>query len=139
MNKVFCSVCRTAYDDLKIPLPKSGSNDDKVYQAFVKDGFDLWKNAVSRFNCHEKTQVHRTATSSIMSVKKTSVSQMISDQYLQSRRDARMYLINIFDTIRFLAVQNLPIKGHTEIESNFIQLLHFRSKDNALLKAWINL
>lgn len=136
-SKAFCSVCCKAYDELKIPLPKTGSNDDKVYQAFVKDGFDVWTNAVSRFNSHEKTQAHRKASSSIMSVQTTSITKMISDQCQQSKRHARNCLITIFETIRFLAVQNLPIRGHTEIGSNFIQLLHLRSKDNALLKAWM--
>lgn len=58
-NKAFCEVCREAFDKIKILLPKSGSNDDKVYEAFVKDGYDGWKNAISRFKSHEKTEVHR--------------------------------------------------------------------------------
>lgn len=62
---------------------------------------------------------------------------MISTQSTQARKDARHCLIKIFESIQFLAIQGLAIRGHCEEYSNFIQLLHLRSNDDATLKAWL--
>ena len=35
--------------------------------------------------------------------------------------------MHILQNIRFLARQGLPLRGHDEIESNFIQLLHLHN------------
>lgn len=136
-QKSYCSVCTEAYDVLKIQRSNTGANDDKSYNAFVKDGFNNWKKALEKFQSHEKNEFHRKASSSIMLVKTTQVSKLISDQALQSRKDARTCLTNIFESLRFLATQGIAIRGHTEIYSNFIQLLLLRATDRPLLKSWV--
>lgn len=62
---------------------------------------------------------------------------MVSDQNAQARIDARFCLFKIFETVKFLAMQGLPLRGHTEIRSNFITLLHLRATDCPLLKTWL--
>lgn len=89
----------------------------------MKDGFSNWEKARERFEAHERTDVYRQAVSSIYNQKKTDVSCMISNQLTKEKGEARFCLIKIFESIRFLAVQELPIRGHTEFNSNLIQLL----------------
>ena len=38
-------------------------------------------------------------------------------------------LMNIMQNLQFFGRQGIPIRGHTETESNFIQLLKLRSND----------
>lgn len=43
----------------------------------------------------------------------------------------------IFSSIRYLAVQGIALRGHTDDNSNFKQLLSLRSKDVTQLKSWL--
>lgn len=45
--------------------------------------------------------------------------------------------MKIVETVRFLATQGIPLRGHDEEKSNFLQLLSLRSKDIPLLKSWL--
>lgn len=136
--KAFCSVCTEAYNVLKIKVPDDGAYDQKSYNSFVKDGFSNWKHALDTFRSHERGSVHRKAVSSIVSHKKgQDVAKMISAKFVQEKKDARVCLLKIIESIRFLAVQGLALRGHTEDNSNFIQLLQLRSLDNPLLKSWM--
>lgn len=126
-NKVFCSVCMQAYKYLQIKRPITGFSDDLSYSTFVISGFYNFKKGIERFNNHEKCNVHRHAVTSIHSTKQESVLSMVSTQSGQARKDARFCLTKIFEIIRFLTIQGLPLRGHNEQNSNFIQLLYLRS------------
>lgn len=136
--KAKCSVCIEAYSVLKINVPNDGAYDQKSYNAFVKDGYSNWKHALDSFRSHERSNVHRKAVSSVISHRQgQDVSKMISAQYAQDKKDARFCLIKIIESIRFLAVQGLALRGHSEEKSNFTALLHLRSKDIPQLKSWL--
>lgn len=62
---------------------------------------------------------------------------MLSSQLMKDKKDARCCLMKIFQSIRFLAVQGIPLRGRKEENSNFVQLLHLRSLDQPLLNAWM--
>lgn len=126
LNKVFCTQCRECYVELKIAIPSSSLNDARIFESFVREGFSNWSKAQARLKSHEKSNFHRNAATSIMSRRTINVSNLLSKQLTQTRLDARHCLIKIFETIRFLAVQGLPMRGHKESQSNFIQLLHLR-------------
>lgn len=49
----------------------------------------------------------------------------------------RIALIKVLSSLRYLAVQGLPIRGHTDEKSNFNNLLHLRSEDCRILKLWL--
>lgn len=110
---------------------------ERSYNSFVKDGFHNWNKAHARFKTHENTTLHRIASTSVIQKRTTNISTMISKQLTKERADARCCLINIVETIRFLAVQGLPIRGNIEQNSTFIQLLKLRSKDQPLLNTWM--
>lgn len=135
-QKVYCSVCTKAYIDLKVKVP-AGIFNDRVYDSFVKNGFSSWNKAIERFKAHEKSNLHRIATTSVSLNKATNVPCMLSSQLMKDKQDARICLMKIFESIRFLAVQGLPLRGHIEENSNFVQLLHLRSLNQPLLEAWL--
>lgn len=62
---------------------------------------------------------------------------LISNGYEQAKLEARTCLQKIMESIRYLAVQGIPLRGHTEEQSNFVQLLKLRSLDSPLLKSWL--
>lgn len=133
LDKAFCSICKTAYEVMKIP-----SKDESSLKAFATTGFSTWKNATANFNSHQTSQNHRFAATAIISRKNdTNISGIISRQAQQSREDARFCLLKIFETIRFLAVQDIPTR-HTEEESNFIQLVKLRCLDIEKLRLWMD-
>lgn len=43
----------------------------------------------------------------------------------------------MISSLRFIAHQGLPTRGHNETEGNFLQLIHLQSDDCPLLKEWI--
>lgn len=117
---------------------KISSRDESSLQAFVTNGFSNWKNAVERFKGHECSQNHRDAAIAVVSRRNdTNISGVISKQAQQDREDARHCLFKIFETVRFMAVQDIPMRGHNESESNFIQLLELRSLDDDKLRFWM--
>lgn len=136
-DKVFCSVCIEAYTKLKINIILE-SFDKYAYNCYVVEGFSQWRNAITRFKAHETTQCHRKAVAAIASKNQgVNVLHSISKQSAEARISARFCLMKIVESIRFLATQGIPIRGHSEKKSNFIQLLKLRSQDIPLLKSWM--
>ena len=48
---------------------------------------------------------------------------------VEMKLNADMLLV-ILESLQYLSRQNIPIRGHKDKESNFIQLLQLRSHDN---------
>lgn len=133
IDRAFCSVCKTAYEVFKLK-----SDDEHSLNAFVSTGFSDWKNALRKFQNHEFSHNHRKASTAVIARRNdSSISSVISKQSQQSRVDARFCLHKIFETIKFLAVQDIPMRGHTENESNFRQLINLRCLDNEKLHSWM--
>lgn len=102
------------------------------------EGFSQWRNAIARFKAHEITNFHRKAVAAVACKEKgVNVLHSISKQNAEARIAARFCLMKIVESIRFLATQGIPIRGHSEEKSNFIQLLKLRSQDIPLLKSWM--
>lgn len=52
-------------------------------------------------------------------------------------KKARLALEIIFTTVKYLCRQGLAIRGHEDVNSNFLQLLELRKKDVPELKDWL--
>lgn len=133
LDKAFCAVCKTAYETWKM-----SNADETNLQAFVKKGFSNWKKAIEKFKIHECSDHHRKAAiATVTRNTDLSLSKIISRQSEQSRIDARHCLLKIYESVKYLAVQGIPLRGHTESESNFIQLLKLRCLDDDKLRSWM--
>lgn len=96
LDKAFCSVCKSAYKDLKLPYVESAPT------AFISGGFSNWKKAIEKFKTHESSQVHLKAVIAILAQRSdTNISDIMSQQTQQCRMDARHSLVKIFETIPF--------------------------------------
>lgn len=52
-------------------------------------------------------------------------------------KDARTALLKILSSVQFLCMQGLAVRGHTDAESNLVQLLKLRSHDVPQLQSWL--
>ena len=51
--------------------------------------------------------------------------------------DARTALLAILSSLQYLSCQGLAIRGSTDEDSNWIQLLHLRAQDIPELRSWL--
>ena len=135
-NKVFCEVCTVA-KNMGAPLP-STTNDKESLRAFEQDGFSSWAKALERFQTHEKSKLHRAAVSTVAATNAdVNVATSISAGKYKQMSDARTALLAILSSIQYLSCQGLAIRGSTDEESNFTQLLHLRAQDIPGLQSWL--
>lgn len=137
VSKVFCELCQNAY--LKHKIPMSATYTKLSYKTFVMEGFNKWNKALERFRCHEKSEMHRNAVEVLTSINKgVNVVAAMSKAKVLEMKTARISLLKIISSIKYLAAQGLALRGHTEEDSNFIQLLMLRTEDSKELKTWMN-
>ena len=103
--------------------------------AFLTSGFDNWKKATSRFESHQASESHRTATA--MFSKSQPAIDVQMNKNLKHQQEAAAAaskaLLKVFQCLWYLLRQGLPFRGHTPEEGNFIQLLNlFRHGDSGL-------
>ena len=117
---------------LNFPLSK------KAELAFSTNGFQTWKNATQAFRKHESSKSHKEAVIKWMHYTKSkSVASQLVAQHDVEQKSARTCLLKIISTIKYLARQGLPLRGHEESDGNFMQLLHLRSEDLPVLLTWL--
>lgn len=124
-------------------------SDGKSNSAFAsKDGFCKWWKLNPKVKEHETSQFHnqyylqwkelemRLQSGSTIDDKEQQVVQMEAKKWKE-------VLIRILDIIRFLAKQNMPLRGHRENvhsvnspenEGNFLELVHLLAKYDPVLR-----
>jgi len=117
---IFCHICCSANQRGLVRVPKH----PKV--PFIEGGFSNWKKALERFKSHEKSVLHRGAVSSIAMI--ASGANVVA---LQKKNTHRLMLVKLLHSIRFLARQGLPLRGHKEdaksLEGNLVGLCNLCS------------
>ncbi|CAF3555536.1 unnamed protein product, partial [Rotaria socialis] len=135
LKKVFCHTCRDAFER---EIHPNKTKFNPAYRRFITDGFCDWKNARERFKYHESSKIHSDSIYVInQQTKPTVIAQLISRTKRQQEQHRESLLIQISSLI-YLLRQGRAFRGHSDIESNLIQLLKLRSTDNNFLKEWIN-
>ena len=102
---------------------------------FIKGGYSNWKNAIARFQEHQKSSCHILACEHQVGVTASSGNkiEMCSNAADTTIKQNRTCFLKIIESVRFLARQGLALQGHTDDESNFNQLLKLRANDVPLL------
>src|SRR3989338_6380100 len=103
-------------------------------------GFNTWKKATIAFSKHALSQAHTLSTKSCSEYEtrvsvNQSVNRLISSGHREMVNQNRKYLKTIIESIRFLALQKIGLRGHDESDSsnnrgNFIELLSFIASQN---------
>ena len=130
-NVSFCFICRKVRQLGMLAFNK------RAEDAFVTIGFQNWKNATTRFRNHEKSDSHKESYMKYTALKSPGVDTLISNDTLREQDIRRQMLLKQLSSLRFLARQGLPFRGHTETEGNFYQLMSLRANDDNHLQHWL--
>ena len=143
IDRMFCFACRM----FGVPLMAKGE------ESWLSDGVTRahWKNAVRRIREHSLTQYHKSCIHSL----KSYLQDNPIDCQLSHMREAdinrrqqeiarnRLIVTHLLEIIKFIAMQNLPFRGHDEGRSstnrgNFLELVHYQAKYDSVLQQHLN-
>ena len=130
---VFCHMCVKALQSKRMTAKRADPS-------FVQKGFSYWKDATIAFKKHESSECHKEAVQVMISLPATcpDVGEMLSSQHAQQKMENRECLLKVLANLKFLARQGLPLRGDgDDSDSNFIQLLKLRARDDKPLAAWL--
>ena len=132
-DSLFCIVC--IRQDSKGNLRTCRNKE----RAFLLDGYSNWKKATTRFREHENSQCHKTAIDfqSNISQRYQHIAEIKSSIAAKTMKRNRRCLVKILECLQYLCRQGLPIRGSTDNESNLIQLLKLRGKDDPDILDWL--
>lgn len=108
---------------------------------FLSVGFWNWHKAteINRgFNKHEKSDFHQNAVTIIhVSTTTKNVDELLSAKHKIEKTMNRKMLLMLISSTKYLARQGIPYRGHSDENSNFIQLLKLRSEDVPEIIKWL--
>ena len=133
LEGVLCHICSQAHTDNQLNLAKCSE------PVFTTEGFNNWKKALQRFAVHENSHTHRVSANA-QAHKRCSqpVAAQLSSQKAAEQATSRECLLRILTSVRFLARQDLALRGGDADDGNFQQLLRLRCDNAPALKAWLN-
>lgn len=113
--------------------------NSKVDKAFTSAGFNNWKDAISKFSKHQTTDSHREAVERLITLPKQTrdIGETLSAEHHSEKKENRQQLLIILRSIRFLARQGLPLRGHDNQQSNLIQLLKLQGESDTSILKWL--
>ncbi|KAJ8049944.1 Zinc finger MYM-type protein 1 [Holothuria leucospilota] len=131
LKGVLCFTCSSAYQQGLLDLA------NKKEDAFISTGFNNWKKVtglgkhkLGRFQEHEMSETHRFAAVQLKAQKQATVIAQVAEHKCKQQELNRRMLVKVFTSVRYLARQGLPLRGHEDDEGNFWQLLHLREEDD---------
>ena len=103
----------------------------------VSKGFSNWKDATVAFRAHETSLCHKEAVEMVLTLPATTkdVGELLSSAHAHEKAVNRHCLVKVISTLRFLARQGCPIRGHDdETDGNFYQLLKLRGEEDETVR-----
>ena len=134
-DTAFCSTC---IDATRINLIAS-KNADKI---FISNGFTNWQDAGTKNRGFDKlfrSETHKETQERLCTIPNTcgDISAQLSTTFNEARSVNRQNLLKILSSVKVLARQALPLKGHRSGEdSSFTQLYILQQEVNEGLKVW---
>ena len=111
----------------------------KKEQAFISTGYSNWKKALQRFKEHQCSECHKLSVDDEVNIVQThsNIYEISNEQTKKVLKSNRRCFIKIIECLQYMSRQGQPLQGHVGSESNFIQFLKLRSKDDPALLEWI--
>lgn len=107
---------------------------------FIREGHSDWSNIVRHAERHVKSTVHVECVEAAVAFKQVcegetlSIKQQLSMAYHNKVSKNREALISILKTICLCGKQNIALRGKTDVRSNFIALLQYKSEHDVVLR-----
>ena len=96
-----------------------------------------FKKAVEKFRIHENSDSHLEARIKCRSLNNPSTNEQLSSQAAKVQAIRWAGLMKQLEAMKFLLIQGIALRGHSEEEGNLYQLLTTWSSDCADTKSWI--
>ena len=100
-------------------------------------GFSDWKEGKNGIAKHGASSSHAHAVK-ILRDKSANIQSLMDKDHARNESEKTACLKKVVTTLRFLARQAEAFRGHSDIDSNFTQLLMLRAEDDPILKSWLN-
>ncbi|XP_048731003.1 uncharacterized protein LOC125648123 isoform X3 [Ostrea edulis] len=128
----FCFTCMGAAKEGKI-------SNSKVGGSFISTSFSNWKDATSKFRKHQDSDFHKESVERKVKLPRETkdIGEVLSAAHSEEKTRNRQQLLTILRNIRFLARQGLPLRGHDNEQSNFIQLLKLHGESDPSILKWL--
>ena len=106
---------------------------------FISKGFSNWTKALARFKEHQVSECHKIAIDNETNLSRSfgNVWEISSDAAKKTMESNCICFIKVIEFLQYLAPQGQALQGDTDDESNFIQFLKLRGKDQPLLLKWL--
>lgn len=102
-------------------------------ETYISRGFRSWKKAPKCFEDHQQSKCHQAAAAYHL-IPSADIQELTNKNLIDSRRMHRAYLIDVMQSLRYLARQGIALQG-THNQDNFTQLLLLLgTKDRNILK-----
>lgn len=138
IDKVFCLYCTKARNQNAF-VRMTATEEQNSLKTYTELGFTNWKKAIERFQTHERSKIHRAAIGVLtVSEMNVNVGAQIHTGKMEEMKRARIALLKIFSTVRYLCQQGIAIRGHEDADSNIIELLNERAEETPELKSWLS-
>ena len=130
---VLCHPCKMAKQLGLLGLSKNAES------TFSESGFCNWKDASRCFQRHEDSSSHSEAVMKWSSYYAgVNVATQINSKHSESQMVSREMLLKLLSSMRYLARQGLPLRGHATDDGNFYWLVCLFSEDDSDLQKWIS-
>ena len=115
----------------------------RVEVTWTTKGYSNFRKAPGKnggFKTHEKSECYRRSALlyNCDNLTMSNVAEQISAMHLKEKTDNRTALDLIFETLKLCGRQQIAIRGHAELNSNFTQILKLISSTSMELKNWLN-
>lgn len=99
--------------------------------------FCHWKDAKASFKRHKESHCHKDSLQAF-TIRCLDCGEMLSTAVLEEKATNRQMLYEILSITRYLAQQDLPLRGDgIEIKSNFMQLLLMQGECDPHILEWL--
>ena len=134
-DSAFCHLCKSAEAQNKLLA------STKKDPAFISRGFTYWKEATTAFQKHQCSQCHQESIEALIHLPQQiqgDIGELLNHEHQAEKANNRKIFLLVLHSIRYPARRGLPLRGHCgDVNSNFMQLLHFQSISFPELKSWI--
>ena len=115
-------------------LPHHRQRD--TLKTFVYEGFNNWKKALSAFDCHEISELHRSALQVIRNQTNKTVLELSHKRKIKVMKENRV-AFKKFSPVLISRMPSLTITGKEEATSNLAMLLQEQMEDVAEITQWL--
>ena len=113
--------------------------DKRIEEAFISIGFCNWKKAKIRFQEHESSHCHKEAQMKLVRLfsKQPDIVATLNTEYQIEQKINRDAFLIVLSSIRYLARQNMSIRGNSEKDGNLYRLLKERALQMPTINTWL--